>query len=384
MNAAATVAASASAKGFTRGTHRVCPPEQTWERVRPHLAAAGITRVADVTRLDVIGVPVFQAIRPFSRNLSVSQGKGLTPMLARVSAVMESLELWHAERVEQPAVRASVAGMELQYDVHSLDRAERSLVGDATVLHWVSGRGLRSGRVVPVPREYLEIDHTIVERWHPPAFYVTSNGLSSGNTLDEATLHGLYEVIERDAVTRLRAVPRSQRRSVDPDSVSGDEATALLAAIRAAGCSVSIVDASGPTGLPTFLTEIWSGDYPTWCKGAGCHLDREVALCRALTESVQTRLTAVSGARDDLQSSIYTRVNDWCAPRTAHEAGIPVSYAQVPSVVTGDLTDDMQGVVAAVERISGVEPFAVDLSREAIGIPVVRVIAPGMLHKGLH
>jgi ribosomal protein S12 methylthiotransferase accessory factor len=88
-----------SDKAFLRGTHRVCSPEETWERIQPAFGPAGLTRVADVTRLDVIGIPVFQAVRPRSRNLSVSQGKGATPMAARVSAAMEALELWHAEDV---------------------------------------------------------------------------------------------------------------------------------------------------------------------------------------------------------------------------------------------------------------------------------------------
>ncbi len=380
-----TMLAETTAKGFRHGTHRVCAPEQTWERVRRHLAACGITRVADVTRLDVIGIPVFQAVRPLSRNLSVSQGKGVTPMLARVSAVMEAVELWHAEDVSHlDATRARVADMSLHYDPHTLDLAARSLLGGATVLHWVPGRTLRTGRSAAVPREYLEIDHTLAETWQPPLFRVTSNGLSSGNTVEEAVLHGLYEVIERDALTRLQAVPRSARRAVDPDTVDGEDAAPLLAALRDAGCTVSIVDATGPTGLPTFVTEIWSAGYPHWFGGAGCHLDREVALCRALTEAAQSRLTAVAGTRDDVQSGVYTRVTDWCAQPGSRAGGISMAFATVPDAPTGDLAADLQAVAAAVEELSGVEPFAVDLTRDHIGIPVVRVVAPGMLHGKLH
>jgi len=373
-----------TAKAFVHGTHRVCAPEQTWARVRPHLADAGITRVADVTRLDVVGVPVFQAVRPLSRNLSVSQGKGVTPMLARVSAVMEAIELWHAERVELEATAAAVGEVALPYVVDNLDVIERNLLGDATVLHWVTGRGLRTGRAVPVPREYLEIDHTAVERWHPPLFLVTSNGLSSGNTEEEAVLHGLYEVIERDALALLHDTPRETWRQVDPSTVRGDDAAPLVERIHAAGCELSIVDASGRTGLPSFMAEVWSPAYPQWFGGAGCHRDREVALCRALTEAVQSRLTAISGARDDLDSGVYTRVGDWCRPRTERACGVAVDYTDGPDTPVGDLAGDLRAVVGAVERVTGVEPFAVDLSRDRIGIPVVRVVAPGLRHGGTH
>ena len=89
-------------KGWRLGSHRAVPPAETVARLRPLLPLMGITRLADVTGLDRIGVPVFQAIRPLSRSVSVSQGKGLSPDAARASALMEAVETWHAERIERP------------------------------------------------------------------------------------------------------------------------------------------------------------------------------------------------------------------------------------------------------------------------------------------
>ena len=57
---------------------RAVPPADTVARVRPHLQRMGITRLADLTGLDRIGVPVFAAVRPNSRSVATSQGKGLT------------------------------------------------------------------------------------------------------------------------------------------------------------------------------------------------------------------------------------------------------------------------------------------------------------------
>jgi ribosomal protein S12 methylthiotransferase accessory factor len=67
---------------------RVRPPEQTWNAIKPRLREFGITRVGEVTGLDRIGLPVWIAIRPNARTLSVSQGKGLDDTAARVSAAM--------------------------------------------------------------------------------------------------------------------------------------------------------------------------------------------------------------------------------------------------------------------------------------------------------
>ena len=89
-------------KAYRRGTHRTVDPAATLARVRPHLQGMGITRIANVTGLDRIGIPVVMACRPNARSLAVSQGKGLTLEAAKASAVMEAIELHHAERIELP------------------------------------------------------------------------------------------------------------------------------------------------------------------------------------------------------------------------------------------------------------------------------------------
>src|SRR5215216_7418008 len=100
------------------GTQRAVRPNKTLRRIAPLLPKAGITRLADVTSLDWIGLPVYQAIRPNSRNISVSQGKGLTRAQAKVSALMESLESLHAETILQRGITETVGTMRraLAYD----------------------------------------------------------------------------------------------------------------------------------------------------------------------------------------------------------------------------------------------------------------------------
>ncbi|MFC6544829.1 YcaO-like family protein [Nonomuraea salmonea] len=88
------------------GTDRARDPAATLTMARRAARAVGVTRVADITRLDTVGIPTFQAIRPASRTLAVSQGKGVTPDLARLSAIMESIELWHVEQSLPPDVTA--------------------------------------------------------------------------------------------------------------------------------------------------------------------------------------------------------------------------------------------------------------------------------------
>ena len=75
------------------GTVRARDALETLAWVQPLLPRFGITRVANITGLDRIGIPVWISVRPHGRSLSVAQGKGLTPELAQASAVMESIEL---------------------------------------------------------------------------------------------------------------------------------------------------------------------------------------------------------------------------------------------------------------------------------------------------
>src|ERR1700735_576551 len=85
------------------GTHRAASLAATWKRFSPAAKRAGITRIAELTGLDTLGIPVFAAIRPMGKSLSTQQGKGLSRDAARISALMESLETFAAEQA-----RASV------------------------------------------------------------------------------------------------------------------------------------------------------------------------------------------------------------------------------------------------------------------------------------
>src|ERR1700722_10126568 len=91
-----------AAKGYKSGTHRLVSPAETLARARPLLPMMGITRIANVTGLDTIGIPVMMACRPNSRSVAVTQGKGLDLDAARASAVMESIEGYHPERILHP------------------------------------------------------------------------------------------------------------------------------------------------------------------------------------------------------------------------------------------------------------------------------------------
>ncbi|MCX5206322.1 YcaO-like family protein [Streptomyces sp. NBC_00237] len=370
-------------KSYFSGTHRVCPPEQTWERIEPLFPTFGITRIADITWLDDIGIPVYQAIRPDGRYLSVYQGKGLDTVSAKVSAAMEAIERWHGEHLDlRPDLVATAREIapELGYALDELTLHRRNCLNPGSRLALRTARRLSDGQPSLVPVDSLNIDLRVDRQWQPPTFRGTTNGLASGNTVDEATLHALYEVVERDTLTRLESSPWAV---VDPDTVVG-HSRALLDHYRDAKVRVLISVLPSPLGIPCFSATIWNDNFPVPRNGFGCHLDSDVALCRALTEAAQVRVSYIAGSRDDLLEREYRDIQRAIAnPADAalfEMAGTAdaVDFATIPSLTVLDLGQEIDELVTRVVGVTGWSPLVVDHTRDDLGIPVVHVLCPGL------
>ncbi len=371
--------AATKKKAVIVGTHRICTPEETLARIQPYLAHMGITRVGDLTHLDDIGLPVFQAVRPNSRNLSVSQGKGITKTLAKVSALMEAIELWHAEEPQLPSVRAEIGEMseQLPYSIYDLNLAHHSLLHDALPLEWVPASMLGSCEKTYVPMDYIRLNGCVQNTWLLPTFQHTSNGLASGNIREEAILHGIYEVIERDTIALVRSGTLSFL-PIDPATVDGQTSGPLLERLHKAGASVNIRGMVGPTGIGCFEARITSRSYPMMISGYGCHLDRDVALSRALTEAAQVRLSVISGARDDIQHGAYREIQQIHAIIKATDEHPLANFHTMPSASSLDLSADLREATRRVRTAIPCPPLFVDLTREDFNIPVVHVVVPQM------
>lgn len=359
---------------YRTGTYRTCDPAETWERVAPMLPRFCITRVADITRLDDIGLPVHVAYRPASLTYAVSLGAGVTVPHSRVSAVMESIEIWHAENLLLPVIaHAPAAALDLGYDVRGLNLAPRSPLTSAVVLDWVSGRGLLTGRESLAPVDCIRLDGTVPRDWGTVFFRATSEGLATGNTAAEAVLHGLLELVERSCLVGYREQPASQRRYVALGNCRDPVASRIHDALRAAGCTVVIRDITGPTGLPCYAATIWSTDVPMRCAGFACHVRPEIALGRAMGEAVLTRLAAVSGARDDIDGFAYRKMTELAEP-----TGLPSVRESTGWADDDDLPSVIRHCASLVAAVTEAEPFAVRLDHDDIGMPVVKVFAPGL------
>ena len=379
------------AKTFRRGTHRVVSPSETWDRVRPLASRMGITRVGNVTGLDRIGIPVAVAVRPNSRSVSVSQGKGLDLAQAMTSALMEAAEGFHAEELGQrfhlASYRALAAGRRV------VDPARLSSNGCAfdteLPMPWIEGFDLMHGGACWVPAELVHTDFTVQEAPHPRFFLAGGNGLASGNHFAEACCAAISEVVERDAVAvwRAQGIRERARRVMPEDSVDDADCRALLAAYRRAGVAVRIFEVTTDIAIAAFACEIRvPSDFEPGrvhrYRGSGCHPDRAVALSRALTEAAQTRLTYITGIRDDLDPGDYAG-----APALGIDEDLLIgalqgttqrSFSEAPDFASDDVVQDVRATLARLRDAGMDEAIVVDLTREEFGIPVVRVVIPGL------
>jgi ribosomal protein S12 methylthiotransferase accessory factor YcaO len=242
----------------------------------------GITRVADVTGLDTIGVPVWSAIRPLGHFISVSGGKSLDPHLAKASAIAESIEISIMEKPpkEDPGL------------VH----------------HLLSGQPKR----VHPDQVWLNLYRSQSE------FNRTSNGQALGSNIEDAILQGLYECIERDQIT-LRTRMEWKFGFLPPgvDLREASEAIKELVSLcNQAGISVFVYYCGLDISLPVYLAVLVDKSETFFeTMGYGTNFVPAVAIEKAILEAIQARAIYIAGARDDMTRGRFQRAleRDQCA-----------------------------------------------------------------------
>ncbi|MDX8529991.1 YcaO-like family protein [Mesorhizobium sp. VK25A] len=358
-------------------------------RIRPHWARMGITRVANVTGLDRIGIPVVMVCRPNARSLAVSQGKGIDLESATASGLMEAAELYHAEHIDRPLKLGSMAELSQSHrfaEIERLPRISATAFTKDLVTLWIEGREMISGETRWLPYESVRANFTVPPPPGSGFFDCSSNGLASGNTADEAIHHGVCEIVERDATALWNRMPSASRRrtGVDLGSASDGPCREVLKKLEGADFDVAAWETTSDVGVPAFFCLIADrrDRNSHYGIGAAAHPVPETALLKALIEAAQVRTTYVSAARDDLSAEEYSEDYRDKRRRQAERLLAERSSTRCLASAEGRAAQGIAGNVAwLVERLqaAGVsEIIAVDLSKEDIGLPVVRVVIPGL------
>jgi len=369
-------------KAYNLETQRAAPLEETLKRIEPKVPAVGITRVADITNLDRIGIPVFSCIRPTAESgaITVYNGKGATVEESRISAIMEGVERYSSELHDRRVHLGTY--MEMFAHGQVLDPKDLILPKDADVdrlMPWFDGFDIANDQEVIVPAH--AVFHPLPPNYRGP-FRTNTNGLASGNTFEEAVFHALCEVIERDAWSLVEA-----SRDTGPCVVNIDDPTLadMQKKFADAQVEVRVREITSDIGIPTMAAvadDVLLKDPMLLTIGIGTHTSARIAVMRALTEVAQSRLTQIHGAREDTTLAELRkkmgydrakRINAYWFRENGTE-----DYSSVPSSDTDDFLTDIRFMIEALNKQGLDRVIVVDLTREEIGIPVVRVIVPGL------
>jgi ribosomal protein S12 methylthiotransferase accessory factor len=361
--------------------------------LEPHLPRLDITRVGDLTGLDVIGIPVAFAVRPNSRSLSVAQGKSLDLDEARLGAVMECLEQVFGERAEDLVVarctrRELRATGKRDLDLSDVLRVSRA-PGDDEVVAWSAVTSLISGDETYVPFELVGLDFRIDMDWRFSDASVSSVGLAAGASWEAAATHALLEVLEHNstAVVDVLGFLPGLARPVRYRSGTDAKLDRIHASIAEAGLSYELFDISARGGLPVVAALVTSPDLapqPIRFAGFACRFSPEHAAEAALLEAVQSRLTLIAGARDDLHSADYT--GGPTAPPRKADAALFLDEMQRSHSHLRHASPKKQ-LRAAIDTALGLGASDVHLAR--IGriddlASVVRIVASGLEASGFN
>ena len=317
-------AAKASrSQGFVRlaSSYRSATAAETLARATPLMDALGISRVTDITRMDRLGLPVFASVRPRGKVLRVHAGKGLHAIEARIGALMEAVEFAVADPDTQTwtARTRTIAELMSSWDdgLRFADFAPR-LGADLTpqrAVTTVACEHLRTGRRVDVPAELVFFPLALAD--DHVQFGASTNGLASGNTLEEATLHALFEVLERDAISMNK--PRDQSTWIEHQSLPAPFKD-MANAWHAEGIELAVRSVPNACGLACFEAFVHEsgGSQVNLAGGSGLHPDAHIALARAVCEAAQSRLSHIHGGRDDV-TLFYAKYSAW-TPEQLHGA----------------------------------------------------------------
>lgn len=416
---------------------RVQSLEYTLAKIVPICKDIGVTRISDITYMDKLYIPNFSAILPDTEDsIWVYSGKGITKQHAKASALMESIErycslpsTYSKSFIHGTYLELSKIYKKVLHPNEVVEPVEPIYNDQESIIDYVLGFDLLKNEEVLVPAQ-LVFSKFFAKSPSINVFpYSHTNGLASGNVLEEAICHGLCEVIERDAISIAdlcsSSIPYSILENITkslknadygsylinpiPEDKFVDDSTIypnvniseiveefepikfLVRKFTDAGISLLIKDITQKDiGIPTFVAssvEWITNDYGYFAKGYGTHPDSRIALIRAITELSQTRAVNIHGARDDLKKIQY-RDNDEIYKRkwqfitsssSSHTNNNKnIAFSEIKTYIKKDILDDIKLILNKLKKAGLKRAIVVDLTNPNVGIPVVRIIVPGL------
>lgn len=371
---------------------RTVPAEKTWDYLKNYASAFGVTRITNTTLLDKIGVPVYAAIRPTAQegSLCVSSGKALSHLEAKVGALTEAIELASAEfdQKRDSIFLSNISSFEKQFELDIFDFCVLSKflkrIPPETEIDLVEVREYFSGRDFLIPATLVFVPYK--EKNGPSLFGQSSNGISGGNSHYESLLHATLEVLERDTLSFSR-VGCLEQFVLDIDTPYWRDISNWITSL---GLRIYITFCENLFKLPMFICYLFDDNYGEGVcvtRGQGLHLDKNMALLRAITEAIQSRLTNIHGGRDDIIKRFiaYQRLGMEQEVREFKElegwiSKLPrIEYQKIyTNSIQGDIEVITKNLLSRINNHGFKYLFYSDLTKNMISFHVLKVIIPSM------
>lgn len=384
-------------KYSNKGVERSIHPRETIRRALRVMDKIGVTRVADVTGLDRLGIPNYMTVRPrdLGPGISYYNGKGTTAVDAHAGALMEAVERHGGEYCHYKVVVGSYRELRNRFacvDPQEVIVPQVAPYSSDEPMEWVAGYDVINARETLAPLNFVICPYHSPQ--FPTLFFASSNGLASGNTLTEALGHALCEVIERDAesmsLARLQIAPTLSNLLCDDEknravhrqpyvrlSTLPARARTLVRKMQNAGLKVLVRNLTSTAGIATFdCAAIGDGKdgFGVAHGGYGTHPDARVAVLRALTEAAQSRITCIQGGREDLPQIMRGKMD--VGEFAPFEPEDTIDFQDVPSVENAYIDDDVRAMLQGLVQSGLPQVVAFDMTHPGVGLPVVRVIVP--------
>jgi thioglycine synthase len=408
-------------KWTSKGTSRIQPVEATLEKVNPMINEIGISRIANITDMDRLKIPNYSSVLPGTEDyIWVYGGKGPTKNHAKASAIMESIERFSAlqRNYSFKVIQGTYEELSKSYNILKYDEVVEPLsfsLDNKMIMDYCIGYDLLNEKEILVPAplvifKYMPKPPSV----NPYAFYHT-NGLASGNVIEEAICHALCEVIERDSTSIsefvssafqyhiLRTIENSFIQNgikiktieskkfiddngiypdVDLNKIDSEHIKYLLKRFKNCQITINIKNITSDLDIPTFIAssvEWINHDYGYLVEGHGSHPDSRIALIRAITEVSQSRAANIQGSRDDLRKMKYDLEDSddkrsWQFIKSTKN----IKFSEIKSFYNEDILDDIKLILAKFKKKGLNKSIIINLTNPKLNIPVVRALVPGL------
>jgi thioglycine synthase len=417
---------------------RIKSAEDTLAEVIPVSKKIGVTRISDITYLDKLYIPNYSAILPGTEDsIWVYSGKGPTKAHAKAGALMEAIERYSSLSstyskgfIQGTYLQLSKSYSKVLHPAEVLEPVNQAYSYDESIIDFLPGFDLLTNEKVLVPAQLALSRYSVQSPGTPPFLFSHTNGLASGNVLEEAICHALCEVIERDAVsiadlcasfipyTILEKIKNSLKKNMTcgypttpiPEDIFVDDSSIfpdvdiseiveecepikfLVKRFTDLGIPLLIKDITQKDiGIPTFVAssiEWISDNYGYFSKGFGANPDARIALIRAITEVSQTRAVNIQGARDDLRKIKYKQKDEiykrkWqfipaSSSFARKNSNKTIRFSEIRTYVNNDILKDIKLILSGLKNARLKRAIIIELTKPNVGIPVVRSIVPGL------